>query len=122
MATPRSWSSSIQGFRGLEGGEAVALDGVKSAGALSGIGPMTPVLSSNEMGNLFRSIYRDAGMLSRELVALRRLICPYEPITRWVPSAAHVLDFGCGAGALLALSSERRQIASGIGCDVSSKA
>jgi 2-polyprenyl-3-methyl-5-hydroxy-6-metoxy-1,4-benzoquinol methylase len=47
------------------------------------------------------------------------LICPYEPITRWVPPAAHVLDFGCGTGALLALLSEQRQIASGIGCDVS---
>jgi 2-polyprenyl-3-methyl-5-hydroxy-6-metoxy-1,4-benzoquinol methylase len=82
-------------------------------------GPMMPVLSSHEMRALLRSIYRDASMLTRELVAWRHLICPYEPITRWVPPAAHALDFGCGAGALLALLSERRQIASGIGCDVS---
>jgi 2-polyprenyl-3-methyl-5-hydroxy-6-metoxy-1,4-benzoquinol methylase len=82
-------------------------------------GPITPVLSSHEMRALLRSIYRDASMLTRELVAWRHVICPYEPITRWVPPAAHVLDFGCGAGALLALLSERRQIASGTGCDVS---
>lgn len=41
---------------------------------------------------------------------------------RWVPSGARVLDFGCGTGALLALLSERKQIASGIGCDVSGDA
>jgi 2-polyprenyl-3-methyl-5-hydroxy-6-metoxy-1,4-benzoquinol methylase len=83
-------------------------------------GPMTPILSSQQTRAVLRSIYRDAPRLTRELVAWRQLICPYEPITRWVPAGAHVLDFGCGAGALLALMSERRQIPSGIGCDVSS--
>jgi SAM-dependent methyltransferase len=82
-------------------------------------GLMTPIHSSREMRALLRSIYRDASMPMRELAAWRDSICPYEPILRWVPPAAHMLDFGCGAGALLALLSERRQIASGIGCDVS---
>jgi 2-polyprenyl-3-methyl-5-hydroxy-6-metoxy-1,4-benzoquinol methylase len=83
-------------------------------------GQMMPVPSSDVMRPLLRSIYRDASMPTRELVAWRHLICPYEPITRWVPPGAHMLDFGCGSGALLALLSERHQIASGIGCDVSS--
>jgi 2-polyprenyl-3-methyl-5-hydroxy-6-metoxy-1,4-benzoquinol methylase len=86
---------------------------------MTNTGPMTPVLSPHEMRALLRSIYRDASVLTRELVAWRQLICPYEPITRWVPPAAHVLDFGCGTGGLLALLSEWRQIASGTGCDVS---
>ncbi|MDP9085798.1 MAG: class I SAM-dependent methyltransferase, partial [Pseudomonadota bacterium] len=96
-----------------------ALDRTKSCTAMTDTGPMTPILSSHEMRAVLRSIYRDSGRLTRELVAWRDSICPYESITRWVPPAAHVLDFGCGAGALLALMSERHQIASGTGCDVS---
>lgn len=94
----------------------------KGAGTMTDTAPIMPNLTSHEMRELLRSIYRDASMPTRELVAWRHLICPYEPITQWVPPAAHVLDFGCGTGALLALLSERRQIASGIGCDVSSGA
>jgi len=88
---------------------------------MTDVGPMIRDLSSPEMRALFRSLYRDAGRPTRELVTWRPLICPYEPITRWVPSGSRVLDFGCGAGALLALLSEQRQIASGTGCDVSNK-
>jgi 2-polyprenyl-3-methyl-5-hydroxy-6-metoxy-1,4-benzoquinol methylase len=84
--------------------------------------PMTRAVPSHEMRVLLRSIYRDASVPVRELNAWRHLICPYEPITRWVPQAAQVLDFGCGAGALLMLLSERRGIASGVGCDVSGEA
>jgi 2-polyprenyl-3-methyl-5-hydroxy-6-metoxy-1,4-benzoquinol methylase len=97
----------------------VALDRAEGAGAMTDTGPKTPVLSSREKRALLRSLYRDASTPARELVAWRDLICPYEPITRWVPPAAHLLDFGCGAGALLALLSEQRQITSGTGCDVS---
>ena len=84
--------------------------------------PAPLTLSSPEMRDFFRSIYRDAGMLTRELNVWRHLICPYEPVLRWVPPAARVLDFGCGAGAVLMLLSERRRISSGIGCDVSEQA
>ena len=102
--------------------EAVALDRAPGGATMTDTRPTMPVLSAHEMRGLLRSIYCDASMPARELAAWRPLICPYEPVTRWVPPAAHVLDFGCGAGALLALLSERRQIASGIGCDVSANA
>ena len=84
--------------------------------------PVTQVTPSHEMRALLRSVYRDASLPVRELNAWRHLICPYEPITRWVSAGARVLDFGCGAGALLMLLSERDAIASGIGCDVSTDA
>lgn len=100
----------------------MALDRATGAGATTDTGPMTPALSSHEMRALLRSLYRDTNRPTRELVAWRHLICPYEPVTRWVPPAANVLDFGCGAGALLALLSEQHQIASGTGCDVSNDA
>src|SRR5882724_9190946 len=107
-------------FSGHGGVEAVAVDRAKGAGVMTEPVPLT--LSSPEMRDFFRSIYRDAGMLTRELNVWRHLICPYEPVLRWVPPGARVLDFGCGAGAVLMLLSERRRIASGIGCDVSEQA
>lgn len=89
---------------------------------MTGPAPPAPAIPSHELRALLRSIYRDASVPVRELNAWRHLICPYEPITRWVPQGARVLDFGCGAGAILMLLSERRTIASGIGCDVSREA
>lgn len=100
----------------------MALDQAENARAMIDTEPTTPELSSREMRGFFRSVYRDAGLLTRELNAWRHRICPYDPVTRWVPPGAQVLDFGCGAGAVLMLLSERRQIASGTGCDVSSDA
>ena len=80
---------------------------------------MTQIENLQDLRKFFRSIYRDADSLTRELAAWRPSICPYDPIIRWVPPGVSVLDVGCGAGALLALLSERGQIASAIGCDIS---
>jgi 2-polyprenyl-3-methyl-5-hydroxy-6-metoxy-1,4-benzoquinol methylase len=58
-------------------------------------------IPSRELRAQLRSIYRDASVAVRELNAWRHLICPYEPLTRWVREGARVLDFGSGAGALV---------------------
>ena len=81
-----------------------------------------PRLAPRELRDFYRSIYRDSGLASRQIAAWRPSICPYEPIARWVPQGARVVDFGCGAGALLALLAESRSIAAGVGYDVSAGA
>ncbi len=46
------------------------------------------------------SLYQDANVLARLIVAARPLICPLDPILAWVPTNASVLDVGCGLGLL----------------------
>lgn len=79
-------------------------------------------LTPRELRPFFRSLYRDAGLLQRFLAAWRPLVCPYEPIVRFVPAAARAFDFGCGSGALLALLAATERISSGVGCDISQTA
>jgi 2-polyprenyl-3-methyl-5-hydroxy-6-metoxy-1,4-benzoquinol methylase len=75
-----------------------------------------------ELRAFYRAIYRDAGALERLLAAWRPSICPFQPIADQVPPKARILDFGCGAGALLAALAATGRIAAGVGCDISASA
>src|SRR5690606_30108108 len=64
-------------------------------------------------------LYRDAPAFRRLMSALRPYICPFEPIVRLCPQDQHILDIGCGSGALLNLLAWTGRIRNGTGCGLS---
>jgi cyclopropane fatty-acyl-phospholipid synthase-like methyltransferase len=75
-----------------------------------------------EICRLGWNTYRPAPWLTRLLMTARPLICPLDVAAEAVPAGSHVLDVGCGAGLWLRWLARDRQIASGVGVDVSAKA
>jgi SAM-dependent methyltransferase len=97
------------------GADAMPADAI----SISSVGP---ALAPDELRAFFLDLYAGAAPRYRLLAAYRAYISPFEPIARFVPRGARVLDFGCGAGALLTLLAALGRIGYGLGLDTSGAA
>lgn len=66
--------------------------------------------------------YRDAPVFERILARGRPLICPFGPLTGWVPKGGSVLDIGCGCGLWLLTLGDLGLVSEGTGCDPNTRA
>lgn len=69
-----------------------------------------------------RRLYAEASGATRTIQSLRPYICPFTRLLEFIPPGAHVLDIGCGAGLLLALAADSRDLGASVGFDSSGKA
>ena len=79
-------------------------------------------LRNRDLKAAAKRLYAGASGATRTIQSLRPYICPFTRLLGFIPPGARVLDIGCGAGLLLALAADSRNLGESVGFDSSAKA
>lgn len=85
--------------------------------------PPAPTRPANrDLKAAAKRLYASASWGTRAKQAMRPYICPFTRLLEFIPPGSRVLDIGCGAGLLLALAADSRDLGPSVGFDSSGPA
>ena len=79
----------------------------------------TTLTGSQKLARTAAKLFQEARYTTRMMQIGRPYICPFEVLVQHIPDNSSVLDIGCGSGLFLGLLAAEKNLARGLGVDVS---